>query len=75
MARPLLPAPPGPFVEGPIGADEKLIRDTTKYKNLEEQRPLAHGSQARRLVTFERTLSNEFGLDASTLTIMAQCIP
>ena len=75
MARPLLTAPPGPFVEGPIGADEKFIRDTTKYKTLEEQRPLAHGAQERRLVTFERTLSNEFGLDASTLTIMAQCIP
>jgi hypothetical protein len=24
---------------------------------------------------FERTLSNEFGLDAFALTIMAQCIP
>ena len=75
MARPLLTAPPGPFVEGPIGADEKLIRDTTKYGNLEERHPFAHGAQERRLVTFERTLSNEFGLDASALTIMAQCIP
>ena len=75
MARPLLTAPPGPFVEGPIGADEKLIRDTTKYGNLEERQPFAHGAQERRLVMFERTLSNEFGLDASALTIMAQCIP
>ena len=65
----------GPFVEGPIGADEKLIRDTKKYGNWEGQQPLAHGAQERRLVTFERTLSNEIGLDASALTIMAQCIP
>ena len=35
----------------------------------------AHGAQERRLVMFERTLSNEFGLDAFALTIMAQCIP
>jgi hypothetical protein len=75
MARPLLTASPGPFVESPIGADEKLIRDTTKSGNLEEQRPLAHGAQERRLVTFERTLSYESGLDAFVLTIMAQCIP
>jgi len=75
MARPLLTAPPGPFVEGPIGADEKFILDTTKHGNLEEQRPLAHGVQERRHLMFERTLSNEFGLDASALTVMALCIP
>jgi hypothetical protein len=75
MARPLLTASPGPFVESPIGADEKLIRDKKKYGNLEEPQPFAHGAQERRLVMFERTLSHEFGLDAFALTIMAQCIP
>ena len=64
-----------PLCESPIGADEKLIRDKTKYGNLEERQPFAHGGQERRLVMFERTLSNEFGLDAFALTIMAQCIP
>ena len=39
MARPLLTASPGPFVESPISADEKLIRDTTKSGNLEERQP------------------------------------
>ena len=75
MARPLLTASPGPFVESPIGADEKLIRDKTKYGNLEKRQPFAHGGQERRLGMLERTLSNEFGLDAFALTIMAQCIP
>ena len=75
MARPLLTASLGPFVESPIGADEKLIRDTTKSGNLEERQPFAHGAQEPWLVMFERTLSNEFGLDAFALTIMAQCIP
>ena len=75
MARPLLTASPGPFVESPIGADEKLVRDATKYGNLEERQPFAHGAQERRLAMFERTMSNEFGLDAFALTIMAQCIP
>ena len=75
MARPLLTAPAGPFVEGPIGSDEKLIRDTKTYGNLEERHPLAHRAQERQLATFERALSNEFRLAASALTIMAQCIP
>ena len=75
MARPLLTASPGAFVESPIGADEKLIRDKKKYGNLEEPQPFAHGAQERRLVMFERTLSHEFGLDPFALTIMAQCIP
>jgi hypothetical protein len=71
MAQPLLIAATGPFVEGPIGSDEKLIRDTKQYGNFEERHPLAHGAQERRLVTFERTLSYESGLDAFVLTIMA----
>jgi hypothetical protein len=75
MARPLLTASPGPFVESPFGADENLIRDKKKYGNLEEPQPFAHGVQERRLVMFERTLSHEFGLDPFALTIMAQCIP
>jgi hypothetical protein len=75
MARPLLTASPGPFVESPIGADEKLIRDKTKYGNLEERQPLPTEARNGGLVMFERTLSNEFGLDAFALTIMAQCIP
>ena len=75
MARPLLTASPGPSVESPTGADEKLIRDKKKYGNLEEPQPFAHGAQERRLVMFERTLSHEFGLDPFALTIMAQCIP
>ena len=75
MAQPLLTAARGPFVDGPLGADEKLIRDTTKYRNFEERQPLAHGAQERRLVTFKRTWSKEIGFEASALTIMAQCIP
>ena len=75
MARPLLTASPAPFAESLIGADEKLVRDTTKYGNLEERQPFAHGAQERRLAMFERTLSSEFGLDAFALTIMGQCIP
>jgi hypothetical protein len=65
----------GSAIEGPPGADEKLIRDTTKCGNFEERQPLARGAQERRLVMFERTLSNEIGFDASALTIMALCIP
>jgi hypothetical protein len=75
MAQPLLIAPTGPFVEGPIGSDEKLIRDTKQYGNFEERHPLAHGAQERRLVAFECALFNELRLAASALTVMALCIP
>jgi hypothetical protein len=74
MARSLLIAARGPFVEGQLGPDKKLIPDTAKYGNFKERQPLAHGAHERWLVMFER-LSNDFGLDASALTMMAQCIP
>ena len=75
MAQLLLTSSLGRFVEGPIGADEKLVRDTTKHGSFEERQRPAHGATEQRLVTFERTLSTEFGLDAYALMIMAQCVP
>ena len=85
MAQPLRTAPGGsasmsfetwsdPFlVEDQLSTDERLPRDTAEHGRSEVRQELAYAAQARRLV--KRSLFDKFEVDASTLTIMAHCIP
>jgi hypothetical protein len=85
MAQPLRTAPGGsasmsfkswrdPFLlKDQLSTDERLLRDTAEHGRSEVRQELAYAAQERWLV--KRSLLDKFEVDASTLTIMAHCIP
>ena len=59
--------------QGQLSTDERLLRDTAEHGRSEVRQELAYAAQERWLV--KRSLLDKFEVDASTLTIMAHCIP